>query len=127
MLNGGNVEMIVKITGVKPEAITPLHTIAQGELKENSEGLMDRNNGLQRIYLVKVLNTKFDEFHGTYTVELKIMLRCGAAMSGPGKGGRTRFGAYFTPISVFEQLFKTLSIGQEQNFFPAEFILAEKD
>jgi len=126
MLDGGNVEMILKIVGVKPEAITPLHEIAKGELKENPEGFVDRNAACYPIYLARILSVKLDQTYGTYTVELKIMVRCGAAMSGPGKEEKTRFGTYFVSGSVLERLLKILSIGQEQTFFRSNSVLVEK-
>jgi hypothetical protein len=127
---GRDVEMIVKVTGVSPEAISELHKrVKDKRLKpkvRHEEGVvnqvLDNDNGV-----VRILKCKMDEIYGTYTVELAIRLRWLIRLGSSSSSGIPRtIGEYYTPMSVFNDLMLAMSYGPR--FLPESevFVTNEK-
>ncbi|MCX6722181.1 MAG: hypothetical protein NTY04_03250 [Candidatus Staskawiczbacteria bacterium] len=89
----------------------------------------DRMHGCHPIELVRIEGCKLDQTYGTYTIELRITVKCAQAMvlDNACAEPHTRFGEYFAPMTVLQELFAILSIGQQARIFPDQELLAEDE
>lgn len=119
-----DVSMIVKFTGILPDAMTILHKMVdENETFQTKEAYVDRQRGCGSIVLVRILNTKFSEEYGTYTVELEVAVKRAFVMVAHKESSQveeTLFGQFFASSSVLEKLFVILAEGQKSTFFPKQ-------
>ena len=110
--------MFVKLTGIAPEAITPLEmAIKRGEFNASLKTYRDQDSSHTFAgSLVTIVNCKRVEFAGTYTLELKILVKCARAYT--QGDGPSEFGEYFTPAAILLKLIPLLSLGHRIQFFP---------
>jgi hypothetical protein len=106
--------MIVKVTGVAPEAISRLHQkIKEGVFCQpffRSDDAVKAT--ILKENLVRVLNSKFEEEKGTYTVEICIKVKTEGTMRNYAASNHAKRGYYFMSLPMLQELFSLLSWGQ---------------
>ena len=114
--------LVIKVIGVAPEELPKLHRYMNSDSLVASEpwieDTFDMDLGIgkcqNRFRYAETLSSRLDKTHGTYTVEIKVVIETTLDRNG------SESKVLLTPRTILESLFDTL------NIFPPNEMRAEK-
>lgn len=113
---------IVKFVGLTPKQVAALHRAVEQFSESKMEFLAEVPGEsidlFGRHQLVRILSSKMDETHETYTVEVRILISCSAAK--PLRELKIQ-GTFFSPvITIMRILYTEMKIYHSEEHFVSE-------